>query len=794
MVNLPPKRRAAMLARLLRSLGAPKRAGTHPPLTPESLPAMAGKLEIVRDANGVPHIYAEVERDLYAVLGYLQGADRFMQIDAVRHLGAGRLCELVGNLRAPQRHELIGGKRVADVDLFIRALGLEARSRRDLPRLGDRGRASVEAFAEGVNAALRAMHGIYPAEYLVLGRVRPWEPADCLLAAQACALTVSLTPFDTELIFDAVRGHAGDDVARRLYPEAPWEQVPAGYRVTGPLETPEPPIHGVAGAGSNNWAVAAPRSSSGAPMVANDPHVPLIPLPTFWYHAHLDCPSYRVQGGVFPGCPVFGFGHNGHLAWGVTTAYRDGWDLYRIHRLPDDPGRYRTAAGSGPIHTRRELHRTRGRRPVALEWEECEHGILYPGWRHHDGVELAVRYVDADLASYLDGGLDLAAATTVEAHRAALERLNEGPFDFNHVYGHRDGHIGWEMYGRLPRRRGDGLFVRDAQDPAAQWDGYLRFDENPKQINPARGFVASANAITDPDNFRPIATAVHFEPGYRHARIEAVLAAAPSHGDASFAALQSDCTADYGPPVRDRLVDLLSSYDGGSGVLAGALRALREWDGVFACDSGAAAVFFFTVHDCCVLVFTALLGGSLGRRYANGRKAMPRLYRLLLDEADPLRADLERAGGRPLQHLVDEAFRSAVRRITDRCGGDARVWRWGAFQRARLGTPLALLPRIGRRALAFDGPFPGDEYTVSPSRSLPLGGQLLAFVGATSRFICDLGRPDEALFAHSSGPSADVGSAFYANLSPAWARFEYFRSALWAAQEVPGAVERLRVE
>ena len=87
-------------------------------------------------------------------------------------------------------------------------------------------------------------------------------------------------------------------------------------------------------------------------------------LPTFWQHVHLEGPSYRVQGGVFPGCPVFGFGHNGALAWGCTTGFRDAYDLYRIHRLPDDASRYRTTHGSGAITKHREVVPGRLGRPV----------------------------------------------------------------------------------------------------------------------------------------------------------------------------------------------------------------------------------------------------------------------------------------------------------------------------------------------------------------------------------------------------------------------------------------------
>jgi penicillin amidase len=787
--GLAPKRRLAMLLRTIRALSGKAAVGTYPGLVADHLPPMRGRVEVIRDANGIPHIYAAQEADCFAALGYLQGADRFVLLDILRHLGAGRLCELVGNFAAPADSEMFGGKRLSDLDAFIRALGFEAQSVRDVDRLDGRARQCLEAFAAGINAALRAMGGVYPAEYLLMGRIRPWRASDALLAAQTCAFCVALSPLEVELTFDAIRGQLGDEAARRFYPDAPWESAPTTYAVMAGPE-PEPPLHLAAG-GSNNWAVSAARSESGAPIVANDPHVPLLPLPTFWYHAHLECPHYRVQGGMMLGCPIFGYGHNGHLAWGVTTAYRDSWDLYRIHRVPGDPGRYRTVHGTGTITRHRELRWVRFGREILQEWESCEHGIIYPGWKHHDGVDLAVRYVPADLAHYFEGYLALAAARTVAEHRRALERINDGPFDFNHVYGHADGHIAWEPFGRLPRRRADGLFVRDAHDPAAQWDGFHPFADNPKMLNPDRGFVASANSITDPDNFAVATSRVHVEPRHRQNRIESVLAATTVHSTETFAALQRDVGADYAVALRDALLPLCAGCAGRSDVAGAAYRVLAAWDGRFDCDAAAAPLLSFTQQELARRVFEPLLGPEVGRRYLAGRRAVARVQRLLLDRTDPLHEDIARASGQSFADLAGAAFVAAVGCVVQRCGTQPARWRWGEFQRARLGTLLAELPLLGRWFVALDAPFAGDVYTVSPCVPIPVRSGLRAFVGASSRFICDLARPDEALFAHSSGPSGDVGSMFFANLTAPWSRFEYFRSALWRPEDVPNPVERL---
>ncbi|MCX8073953.1 MAG: penicillin acylase family protein [Candidatus Binatia bacterium] len=789
--QLPPKRRMATLLRFLVERIRGTRLLTWPALAPAHLPPMNAEVEIVRDARGVAHIYARTEADLYAALGYLMGADRFTLMDLLRHLGAGRLTELIGNPRFPRTSLVFPGRSLLDVDAFVRPLDFEAASERDYERAPERARRVLEAFAGGVNAALKAMNGIYPIDHLPFGPVLPWRPADALLIARTCAFCVALAPLDIELVLDAVRGANGDDLARAVFPEAPWDDAPEC--VPGVIPEPEPPLH-LEGTGSNNWAVAGSRSASGKPVVANDPHVPFFPLPTFWYHAHLECPQYRIQGGLLPGCPVFPFGHNGFLAWGVTTAYRDAWDLFRIHRAPDDPSKYRTASGWGSLKKHRERHTVRFGSDAMIEWESCPHGIVYPGWKHHDGVDLALRYVPSDAGAFVHGFLRLAEARTVAQHRAALEEINLGPFDFNHVYGHVDGTIAWEPYGQLVARARSGLFVRDAHDPTSDWRGMLPFSENPKIINPASGFVATANSFTDETQSHLISSRAHVEPLYRQRRIETFLAGNDRHSIESFFALQSDIDSDYGTVLRDAICTALERrYAQHDGVRGAAFRALRSWNGRFDTGAVAPSILAWLQRELADICFLSLLGPQAGRHFLRTRRAIPRVHRLLVDANDPLREPVEKAARHQLPELVARAFERAIERLEKVFGPNVSEWTWGRVQRIRLALWLGELPWIGRYFRALDDSFPGELYTVSPSVAFPFGNTLRAFVGATSRFVCDLAKPEEAYFAHSSGPSGNPNSRYFDSCTTDWRRFDYFKSALWQPHEIPDVVERVIV-
>lgn len=784
-----PKRRIAMLGRLVSQVLSQATPLAAPTIERAALSRLRGRLEFVRDANGVAHLYAEEESDLYVGVGYLQALERFVTMDTLRHVASGRLSELFANIRLPESVERVGGLSLQDFDGFLRPLGLEQEAKRDFPRLPVEEQRCLESFAQGVNDALVHMNGVYPPEMLFTGKVTPWSAEDCLLAARASALIVSLVPLENELTFDNIRVQEGDAIAQVIYPDAPWENAP-DCCTGGDQELPDGPLD-PPNMGSNNWAVSGALSRSGAPIVCNDPHVPVLPAPTYWQHVHLECPQYSVQGGMFPGYPGMGFGHNGHIAWGCTTVFRDAWDLTRIQRTGEYGARYQTATGDADIQHHRDTLKTRFGRAREIEWESCRHGVIYPGWCHDDGVALALRFVECDHAAHFSGHRALYRAQTVDETQQALAKLNGGPFDFNMVYGHKEGHIAWEQVGQLPKRAKDGLYIRDSHDPDSEWQGYLAFSENPKMINPDHQFVVTANSDTCPQQFPTIGTRVHCEPRHRQERITALLQQQSAHDWKSMAAIQRDVHAVYAAPLRDMVCEALGQYANTAGLLAEAVTLLGQWDCQFTTSSIGATLFTYIRKQLTLTVCNAVLGEASAKRFAHGQRAIPRIELMMLDADDPLRTLLREKTGRGIEYHVQRSFEQAVNTLSTDWGANVSLWQWGNIHRVKIGSALAEVPILGKPFEAINAPMPGEANTVSPSVTTPEGKGLRMFIGATSRFICDLGKPKEAWFAHSTGPVVDPQCPLYREQADKWHQFSYFRSALWAADKVPNVRERV---
>ena len=512
--------------------GMPQRDGVA------HIPGLSATVRVVRDANGIPNIYASTTHDLFAAQGYVHASERMWQMEVWRHIGQGTLSELFGDTS-------LGNDR------FIRTLGWRQSAEADWNVMSADGKLALEAYADGVNAWLD-QHGDLPLPFVIAGfqgaggglagfHPQHWTPIDSLTwqKVQAWSLGdnygVELTRsvmlqqgLTVEQINQLTPGY---DPSRpvvapgftALGSDVPSASVPATHltatkasRMLGAADRLRQTIAmagaGAALAGSNAFAVAPSRSASGGALLANDPHLE-VSMPSLWYAIGLHCelpagPScpYELAGVGFPGVPGIVLGHNARIAWGFTNVGPDTQDIFEETVDPADETHYLYKGQSLPFTVRTETINVAGGDPVSLEVRSTVHGpvmddvdsIFDPtdeggAGLGRDGYVHALAWaatMQPDRA--LDAILAVNRAANWDEFRAAARGF--GAPSQTMVYADVDGHIGVQIPGWFPiRASGDGSYPVSGQDGAHDWTGFVPFDELPFVYDPPSGLIVAAN-------------------------------------------------------------------------------------------------------------------------------------------------------------------------------------------------------------------------------------------------------------------------------------------------------------
>ncbi|MBN8902997.1 MAG: penicillin acylase family protein, partial [Rhodospirillales bacterium] len=334
--------------------------------------------------------------------------------------------------------------------------------------------------------------------------------------------------------------------------------------------------------GSNNWVVSGGRTASGRPILASDPHREYR-NPSVRYVVHLTAPGLDVIGATEPPTPGVFIGHNDRIAFGLTIFPMDQEDLYVYETHPDDPDQYRYGDGWERMTVLREEIPVRGEAPEVVTLRFTRHGpVVHADPARHRAFAIRSVWSEPGTSAYM-GRLAYMTAGSVAEFGAALRNWHAPTV--NQICADQAGDIGWFAVGKTPRRPNwDGLLPVPG-DGRYEWDGFHPLEDLPRVINPARGFVATANEMNMPADYPASERKLGFEwaERSRSTRIHEVLDAQPKHSVADSMALQCDV---FSVPAR-RVAPLLA----GMTEPAEALALLRDWDFQLRVDSAAAALF-----------------------------------------------------------------------------------------------------------------------------------------------------------------------------------------------------------
>lgn len=798
------------------------------------LEGLSGRVDIYRDSMGIPHIYATTSHDLFFAQGYVHAQDRFWQMDAWRHIGSGTLSEMFG-----------GGQ--VETDIFLRTLGWRQTAEQEYTALDAEPKAILESYTAGVNAYLEDHDKTaLSLEYAILGllspdyTIEPWTPVNSLTWGKAMAWDL--------------RGNMGTEIERavllktltpeqvsELYPPYPQDhpvivnevgvnalEVEAqGSALASDLQLStldfEPLAERFAlldrllgpmgdGIGSNSWAVAGSRTSTGMPLLANDPHLG-IQMPSIWYQVHLQCQPvtaacpYKVAGFSFAGVPGVVIGHNDRIAWGVTNVGPDVMDLYIERINPDNPDQYEVNGEWVNFETRIETIQVVGGEPVEITVRSTRHGPVISGsygplkdentdddaefipFKERAGIELPEQYVIALQWTALAPSTPFKAIWGFDKARN-WEEFREAARYFhvpaqNLLYADVDGNIGYQMPGDIPvRAGGDGTLPVPGWTDDYEWTGLIPFEDLPYTFNPAEGYIVTANNRVPPFDYPNLITQ-DWDYGFRAQRIVNMIENAPRKIDVAYMkSMQGDSFDTNG----NAYVTLLLQLDELSENESHAQSLLRDWDYQSRADSAAAAVFNAFWRRLLQNTFNDEMPNE--DYYPEGGSRWNEIMRHLDDTSvwwdDKTTTDAIETRAQ----IIRKSFEQGVAEVEKIFGPDPATWNWGDMHAAtfRNGT-LGESGVSPIESLFNRGPFPtggGASIVNATGWSLSEGYETTSL--PSMRMIVDLGNVSNSFTVHTTGQSGHAFHKHYDDMAPLWASVEYY-AMLWDEGKITSQAE-----
>ena len=761
-----------------------------------TLTGLGAPVAVLRDRDGIPHIRAESANDAYLALGFVHAQDRLWQMETIRRTGAGRLSEIFG-------------ERTLGLDRFMRTLGLYRLAERTFELLSPRVRAAIEAYAKGVNAYLETHEGaLAPEYYLLRFRPEPWRPADSLVWGKLMAMRLARNWRD-ELLRARLSARLGHGQIVALWPpypdDGPTTLASLGLASLGETASVSRARKTTAGAGpndlaldgaaldrlaaflpppempsgaSNSWVVSGRHSASAKPLLANDPHLGFR-APNIWYLARIDAPGLNVAGATVPGMPFHLFGHNGRIAWGVTSAGTDTEDLFAERVAENDPGRYLTPGGSKPFALRDEVIRVRGGADVRLRVRETRHGPVLTdaiggGRKAGGGNELlalaatALRPDDRSPEAFFL----LNRARNWRQFVAALSHFNAPNQNF--AYADTAGNIGFYSAGRVPiRKLGDGFSPVSGWSGEYDWSGFIPFAEMPHAFNPPSGRLINANNRIAGRDY-PYFLARDWAPPYRARRIGELLARTKRHTPATMARIQGDVVSLAARELLPLMLDAAGGQDRPpKGPAHAALRLLEKWDGTMDRGRPEPLIFSAWFRELNRLIYGDELGADLSAYW----RLRPRLIKSIIEADRTWCDDISSARVEGCEERIGKALARAVDDLSTAYGSDPDEWRWGdahvADFRHRVLSRVPLLGSLGNILIATGG----DNFTINrgTTRVADAAAPFAQIHGPGLRAIYDLGNLENSLFIQATGQSGNPLSRHYRDLIGRWRDLEYVR-------------------
>ena len=746
-------------------LAHPKYSGTI------KLEGLTADVEVRYDDYGVPHIFAQNDKDLSFAQGYITARERMFQMDLNRRAGRGELSALLG-------------EATVKADKFLKTVGFYRYARLEWQRLPPQYREIILAYTEGVNTYIRDLNQL-PREYVFL-RSHPelWVPEDTMACSILIAYNLTRSK-KTDLILYQIGQTAGNQTLEQLIPVFP-DFAP---RVS---QSPEQRYGAIAGTifhgldlednrqdrdhfdesylpgefAASNWMIfSGARTTTQKPLFSGSPD--LEPkLPALFYLIHLKSDTTDVMGGSLPGTPgVNVLGFNGKIAWSTVNGRVDELDYFIEKINPQNPNQYLTENGYKNFEIVEELLKIKtkdGLKAQKLLVKISRHGPIISEVLPTAPPNTAMQWVGMQPAGIIEGFSKLNLASNFEEFRQALSHIRTPTLNIG--YADVEGNIGYQYIASPPiRKKGTGLLPAPGWTGEYDWIGHVPFEKLPWALNPPRGYLGSFNNEAQRTNYH-MTSFYMFE---RAMRFEEITRNLDKLSLEQIRNLQLDTVS----VIARRWVPLVKKACGDNRDKGEALGLFDGWN--YAIDHSSPAATLFNAFYFNMMKNT--LADEIGNELWDEQFAQSYIIYLpdqvltrIMDQNGHILFDNRQTGNtrETRDDIIRKSFAEATMELSSRLGKDPRDWIWAKVHRMTFKHPLG--SKLGFFNLK---PLPtnGDGFTINAG----MWDQKNPYEmnsGGVIRMVVDFSDFENSTIISPPGQSGHFKSPHYDDLAEMWAQ------------------------
>ena len=730
------------------------------------VPGIIKPVDIIRDAYGMPHIYAQTDADAHFAVGYCMAQDRLFQMDLMRRAARGKLAEILG-------------KDLVPVDRFFRTITAGKSFEEIAAAYKHETISAAKGYAAGVNYFIKHHKGPLPIEFTILGYApQPWQPSDAVAIQYVMAQDLN-TAFAVEMLHAAVIEKVGETMAQEIFPDYaegyPTIVPPQGSTALEFLKTLNlaREIRGTEGGGaSNSWVVSGKKSATGKPILANDPHLGHR-VPGIWYEAHIVSPSMNVSGALLPGIPFVIIGANEHVAWGFTNVMADDADFYIEKINPANPDQYEFMGRWEDMTIKAAVINVKDADVVKFKVRLTRHGPIIDEinkYKEPKNTALSMRWTAYEVLHATPFYYLNTARSVDDIEKAAEHFKCPGQ---NWVYADDKGNIGfWAAVG-IPMRDGfSGAVPVPGWDGKHEWKGYVPTEQQPHLKNPARGWIATANNKHVGDDY-PYPISHYYTMPDRFVRIEEMITAKQKFDTQDFAKMQADF---YVVLAKEWVPMMLASLSGKqfSENEKKAIAALKNWNFVAGTEDIAPTVFHATINAMAKNTFKKRLGEDLYWQYLKNKDVVFNAMRNLIAAGQSRWfEDADTAEVEGINDIIGKSFSEAIIYLEEKMGSNVDDWKWGDLHTLTLYHPFGKSsPLMGYFMNIGPNPMGGSIATVNP-QPYKLAEPWEGYHGASLRYIIDFANRKNSRRVIPAGISGNFMSPHYRDQAELWRTGKY---------------------